>query len=92
MEKLPDTKIIICEPLYSREKYKPIIKKYAAEARKIAEEFNLPFVALQEKLDEAVEIYGFENCYHDGLHPNLVASKIISDEWLRVFKEQVAKE
>ncbi|MBQ7373643.1 MAG: hypothetical protein IJW64_03680 [Clostridia bacterium] len=70
-----------------RERLKPIIKQYADEAKKIAEEFNLPFVCLQEKLNEAVEVYGLENCFYDGLHPNLVGSKVISEQWLNVFKK-----
>ena len=68
------------------------IKEYAEEAKKIAEEFNLPYVMLQEKLLKAVDVYGLENIFYDGIHPNLVASKIIADEWIRVFKEQVIKE
>lgn len=91
-EKCPNTKIILCEPFALRENTRPIIKKYAAEAKKIAQEFNLPFVELQDKLETAEEIYGWQTVLYDGVHPNLVASKIISDEWLRVFKEQVVKE
>jgi hypothetical protein len=49
----------------------------------------LPFVALQEKMDKATDIYGVEPCCHDGVHPNLVGSKIISDAWLKVFKEEI---
>ena len=69
-----------------------MVREYAIEARKIAEEYSLPFVELQEKLNEAVKVYGAENCYYDGVHPSPVASKIISDEWLRVFKKEVIKE
>ena len=92
LERLPEVKIIICEPIQVREERRALIKPYAEEARKIAEEFNLPFVAFQEKMEKAIEVYGWENAFHDRLHPNVVASKIMSDEWLRVFKEQVIKE
>ena len=92
LERLPDTKIMICEPFWPREAYREMVRGYAIEARKIAEEYSLPFVELQEKLNEAVKVYGAENCYYDGVHPSPVASKIISDEWLRVFKEEVIKE
>ena len=98
-EKCPNTKIIICEPFDLRAKLKlqsdesyNNVRVYAREAKKIAEEFNLPFVALQEKMEKAVDIYGIENCCHDTLHPNLVGSKIISDEWLKVFKQEIIKE
>lgn len=92
LERLPDIKIIICEPFWPRETYKDMVREYAIEARKIAKEFHLPFVPLQEKLQKAVEKYGVENCYYDGVHPAPVASKIISDEWLRVFKKEIEKE
>ena len=87
----PNTKIIICEPFRVDDRA-CFMKDYAIEARKIAEEFNLPFVALQEKLEQAVEVYGRHACFHDGLHPNIVGSKIISNEWLKVFKKEIEKE
>ena len=85
----PNTKIIIGEPFLVRENKKARIKEYAAEARRIAEEFNFPFVSLQDKIEKAIETYGLENVLYDGGHPNLVGSKIISDEWLRVFKQEI---
>ena len=92
-EKCPNTKIIICEPFALRETRKTDeILKYANEAKNIAKEFGLPFVALQDKMDEAVKIYGVENCCYDGVHPNIVGSKVISDAWLEVFKKQVVFE
>ena len=92
LERLPGVKIIICEPFYMPEAKRHLLKPYAEEARKIAEEFNLPFVALQEKLEKLIDIYGLYNAFYDGGHPNIIASKVISDEWLKVFKEQVVKE
>jgi lysophospholipase L1-like esterase len=89
-EKCPNTKIIICEPfLLSKKRANNKVLEYGAEARKIAEEFNLPFVALQNKMDETVEIYGEKNCCYDGVHPNLVGSKIICEEWLKIFKKYI---
>ena len=92
LERLPDTKIMICEPFWPREETRHLVKPYAEAAKKLAEEFNLPYVTLQEKLLKAVDVYGLENIFYDGIHPNIVASKIIADEWIRVFKEQVIKE
>lgn len=91
-EKCPNTKVIICEPYSMREEYRSIISQYAAEAKKIAEEFSLPFVQLQDKLDKAVEIYGMQTCFYDGTHPNVVGSKVISDAWLETFKREIVKE
>jgi len=97
-EKCPDTKIIICEPFAISNNEDPFTQKraaiacdYAREAKKIAEEFNIPFVPLQEKMDKAVSIYGIESCCYDGVHPNLVGSKIIADAWLEVFREKIIK-
>lgn len=94
LERLPDIKIMICEPFWPRPvpAYKEMARAYAIEARKIAEEFNLSFVPLVDELDKAVEVYGYENCYYDGVHPSPVASKVISDAWLRVFKAEVDKD
>lgn len=95
-ERCPNTKIIICEPFSlskdSTEKTSKqfnTVQEYAAEAKKIAEEFCLPFVSLQDKMDKAAQIYGVEACCYDGVHPNLVGSKIISDAWLNVFRHQI---
>ncbi len=91
-KKCPNTKIIICEPFALRESGKKEgVLEYGTEAKNIAEEFNLPFVALQDKMDEGVKTYGLGNCCYDCVHPNLVGSKIISEAWLEVFKQQVLK-
>ena len=39
-------------------------------------------------MDEASEVYGGEDCCYGGVHPNLVESKIIAKEWLKVFRNQ----
>ncbi|MBQ7368607.1 MAG: hypothetical protein IJW60_02730 [Clostridia bacterium] len=88
-EKCPNTKIIICEPFTAHADTKHIIGKYAAEAKKIAEEFDLPFVALQDLIDKAVDTYGLEATLFDGTHPNLIGSKVIAEAWLKVFREQI---
>lgn len=93
-ERCPNTKIMICEPFSAKPEPEADESRnisnsrvYAAEAKKIAEEFGLPFVALQDKIAKAVEVYGLKTVCYDGGHPNLVGSKIIADEWLRVFRE-----
>lgn len=92
MEKCPKTEIMICEPFSVKEDWRPLISEYAAEAKKIAQEFGVPFVQLQKKLDEAVAIYGMETCFYDGTHPNLVGSKVISNAWLETFKGEIIRE
>lgn len=93
-ERFPNIKLMICEPFSLRDAQAAdenhpfnTIHDYAAEAKKVAEEFNLPFVALQDKMDEAARVYGVEAVCYDRVHPNLVGSKVIAAEWLRVFRE-----
>lgn len=89
-ERCENIKIIICEPFALRKtRVNDGILEYAAEAKKIAKEFGLPFVELQEKMDKATDVYGMEACCYDGVHPNLVGSKVIADVWLEVFKEKL---
>ena len=89
IERCPDTKIIICEPFSLKAERRSRILEYAAEAKKIADEFNLPFVSLQDKLEKSVENYGIQACFYDATHLNLVGSKVISDAWIEVFKHKV---
>ena len=92
LERLPNVKIMLCETYAPRDVYREMVKPYVEETRKIAKEFNLPCVSFQDKVDEALVKYGLYTCFYDGGHPNLVGSKILADEWLRVFKEEVEKE
>ena len=97
--KLPDVKMILCEPFMLAESANendiikwtcyPGVKEYAATVRKLANEYDLPFVALQEKLEEASA--GHADCYaFDGIHPTPAGAKLIANEWLKAF-EQVQK-
>ena len=100
LEKLPNLKLMLMEPFCIHggvtdtkyDAFRSEVEKRAEATRTIAEEFNLPFVALQNKMDETVEIYGEKNCCYDGVHPNLVGSKIICEEWLKIFKKYILRE
>ncbi len=95
-ERLPNCKIMIIEPYVlkgsaTQAKYDEFleIKNYAKAVRKIAEDFNLPFVSLQEKLDAATAKHGVEPYSYDGVHPNVAGVKLIADEWLKTFREKI---
>ena len=97
-ERLPNTKIIICEPFIlkgkaTEEKYEEFlaVKEYAKVVKKIAEEFNCYFLPLQEKIDAFAEKYGVEACLSDGVHPAIGGAQLIANEWLKLFKEQIDK-
>ena len=90
-EKCPNTKIMLCEPFTLQKEERPVMLRYASEAEKIAEEFGLPFVKLQEKLDRAVERYGIQACFYDGIHPDVIGSKVICDAWLETFRAEILR-
>ena len=92
LERLPGVKIMLCETYAPKDVYRELVKPYVEETRRIAKEFSLPCVSFQDKVDEALEKYGLYTCFYDGGHPNLVGSKVLADEWLRVFREEVVKE
>ena len=65
------------------------IRKYAVVARKLAKEYNLAFVALQDKLDEMAKKYGEKYFLYDGIHPDIAGINLIAEEWLKIFKTQI---
>ncbi len=99
-EALPDIKIMILEPfclegpatMSTEEKpdkwemFSSEVRKRAQKARKVAEMYQLPFVPLQEKFDEAAQ--QAENTYWltDGVHPTAMGHELIKREWLKCFK------
>ena len=93
---LPNVKIIIMEPFVlkgsaTEEKYDEFlaVKDYAKVCKKLAEEFNLPFLPLQDKFDEHAEKFGVKPCLSDGVHPNIHGARVIADEWLNLFKKKI---
>lgn len=95
-ERLPDCKIMLLEPYVLKgtatqdnyDKFLDVLN-YAKAVKKIAEDFNLPFVSLQEKLDEAAAKHGVEAYLYDGVHPNIAGVKLIADAWLKTFREKI---
>lgn len=97
-ERLPNTKIILCEPFVlkgraTEEKYDEFleVKKYAKVVKKLAEEYDCRFLPLQEKIDEFAKKYGVEACLSDGVHPAIGGAQLIANEWLKLFKEKIDK-
>lgn len=93
---LPSVKIILCEPFVldgsaTTEKYEDFlqVKMYAKAVKQIAEDYNLPFVSLQETLEEAARRTAPEYVLADGVHPAIGGAKLIADEWLKVFEKEI---
>ena len=90
---LPNIKIMLCEPFVlegaaTNEKWEQFLDvyKYAAVVKKLAEEYGLYFLPLQEKLSQAMA-NGVENVLSDGVHPAEGGAKLIASEWLKKFDE-----
>ena len=95
-KRLPDCKIVLCEPFVlkgsaTQEKYDGFlrVKQYAKILKRIADEYNALFLPLQEKFDLAAEKFGAENYLYDGVHPSVLGAKLIADEWLKLFYEEI---
>lgn len=99
-ERLPNVKIMILEPFIlegsatdGEERWQRFlaVKEYAKVAKKIAEDYNLTFVPLQAKFDEAEAKFGGDYYTFDGVHPLAAGAKMISQEWLNAFKTEIDK-
>lgn len=93
---LPNLKIMLMEPFVlegsaTTGSYEGFlaVKEYAKVVKKLASEYNLVFVPLQETFDKYAEKYGTELLLYDGVHPNLVGTKIISDAWIEAFEKNI---
>ena len=95
-ERLPNTKLIICEPFIlegsatdGEERWAKFqaVKEYAKVAKRIAEDYGAYFVPLQEKFDEAQAKFGADYYTFDGVHPLAAGAKMIATEWLKVFEQ-----
>ena len=98
-ERLPQTKLILCEPFFLRgtatnefgyEKFS-VVKEYAQVVKRIANEYGAAFLPLQEKFNVLAEKIGAENCLSDGVHPTEIGAKLIAGEWLDLFYREIDK-
>lgn len=94
-EALPDVKIMILEPLTLKgtgneaywEEFQKEVFKRAEKAKTIAEKYNLTFVPLQEKFDEATKLASNDYWLRDGVHPTTAGHELIKREWMKAFEE-----
>lgn len=96
LERLPNLKIMLIEPFVlegsaTKEKYEEFlaVKDYAKVVKKLASDYGLVFVELQSRFDKYCEKYGSQILLYDGVHPNLVGTKIISDAWIEAFESEI---
>lgn len=100
LEALPEIKIMVMEPFVLEgsattatedepERWNIFcseVRKRAQVAKRVAEKYNLMFIPLQEKFDEAAILA--ENSYwlYDGVHPTAMGHAVIKREWLKAFE------
>lgn len=93
-EALPDIKIMILEPFTLKgtgnenywDEFKTEVAKRGEMAKRIADKYELTFIPLQEKFDEAAK-KGDNTCWFiDGVHPTAAGHMIIKNEWVKAFK------
>lgn len=65
------------------------VKEYAKVVRKIAKDYNLGFISLQDKFDEAVKKANVEEYAPDGVHPALAGATLIADAWMDYYKKEI---
>lgn len=96
-ELLPETKIMILEPFTLKgsgntaywDEFFAEVKKRAEKVRKIAEKYELPFVPLQEKLEQMSANSPEGYWLADGVHPTSAGHELIKREWLKCFRQMV---
>lgn len=94
---LPDVKIMIMEPYVMKEwateahweEFNTEVRKRAEKAKQIAEKYNLLFIPLQEKFDEATKLAPINHWLGDGVHPTIAGHELIKREWIKGFKKLV---
>lgn len=100
-EALPDIKIMLLAPFVLHgsatmsfegrpdkwDRFKSGVAALAKVVEKIAEDYSLPLITLQEKFDKACTLA--ENAYWlaDGVHPTAMGHELIAREWVKTFNE-----
>ena len=98
LARLPKLKIMLCEPYVlhgdaTDEKWEEFnkVREYAKVVKNLAKEYGLYFVPTQAPLENKAEKFGAKYYADDGVHPTPAGAKVLADEWIKVFNEQVNK-
>jgi len=88
LEKLPDVKLIICEPFavnnvnYVTDDWYPEFPKYQEAAKEIATEFDTLFLPYQSVFDKAEERASGSFWTTDGVHTSVAGAHLMAESWL----------
>lgn len=92
-EALPNVKIILIEPFVlegtaTKDNINLFVKDVSEKAlavRQIAEEYKLPFIALQSDLNELTKKAPNDHWLLDGVHPTIYFHQYMADKWIDTF-------
>lgn len=90
--KLPDVKLIICEPFAVKgvravdDKWYPEFDGYRAAARELADKYGAVFVPYQSVFDKAQKTAPGSWWTGDGVHPSLAGAQLMAAAWLQAVK------
>ena len=91
---LPNIQIMLCEPfvlegLATSAKFDQFLEvyKYAEVVKKLATEYGLYYLPLQETISKAAANATVEEYLADGVHPAEAGAKLIANEWLKAFDQ-----
>lgn len=94
-EARPNVKIILMEPFVLEgaataehyAQFRADVSEKAEAVRQIAEEYKLPFLALQSDLDELTKKAPNDHWLVDGVHPTIYFHQYMADKWIDVFNQ-----
>lgn len=99
LNRFPNIKIIAMEPFILKgcateddwETFYNEARQRAAIVKKVAEEYDLSFIPLQEVFDKACELAPAIYWADDGVHPTPAGHQLIADAWLEAFEKNILK-
>ena len=66
-----------------------LTEKRTAAAKRIAEKYNMTFIPLIKKFDEAAKLAKPSCWLADGVHPTAAGHELIDREWINTFDNQL---
>ena len=92
-EKLPDIKLIICEPFAVdggsaiNDTWFPEFDAYRTAAKKLATEFGAAFVPYHSLFEKWLKQAPASYWCPDGVHPSLAGAQMMANAWLEAFHQ-----
>lgn len=97
VERFPHIRMMLMEPFVlpgratdaHLEEFRAETILRADAVRRIADEFGMTFLPLQETLDRACEAAPADYWVGDGVHPTPAGHQLIADRWLEAFEKEI---